>query len=163
MNNVLSGSPRVGGYSIPMTARNAVGSYDFSIVLNVVSVSTGATGSRVRRGRFLRSLEEDVLIRRERPQRQMGETEFTYPLPLGESLIKAIVRPLQERSDVGGIVINTFRYVCNITPIYEEVRLNDQLIRFVGTAKEQVLTVTYVDALEDILQLQLTDRNNIVE
>ena len=118
---------------------------------------------RVRRGRFLRTMEEDVQVRRVRPQRQLHESEYIYPLPQGETLIKAIIRPRREGSDVGELVVHDFSYVCNLTPVYPEIKLNDEVVRNVGTSREEVLRVSFLDVVEEILQLQLSATIRVIE
>ena len=114
-----------------------------------------------RRSHFLRSLEEDIIVRRKRSQRRSDETEFIYPI--GEAPIKAIIRPARHTTDTETIVALNFDYICNITPIRPEIRLNDQIVRFAGKPHEQVLIVTFVDPVEKILRLELRDRDRTIE
>ena len=116
---------------------------------------------RVRRGPFLRSLEEDVQIRRVRPQREDGESEFIYPI--GESVIKALIRPARTDADVANVVIQNVHYVCNLTPVRDAIQLNDQVVRYVGLPHEQVLTITFIDVSLGIQQLSLRDRKRVIE
>ena len=113
------------------------------------------------RGSFLKSLEEDILVRRENPQRRSSEPEFLYPI--GMDTIKAIIRPARTMSSTEGIVELDFDYICNITPVKPEIRLNDEVVRFVGTDREQILTVILTDSVDMILRLNLRDRNRVIE
>ena len=115
----------------------------------------------VRRGLFLQSLEEDIQIRRERPQRQRGQDEFTYPL--GEAQFKALIRPVKTDADVETVVTQDFHYLCNLTPVRPEIKLNDQVVRNLGESNEQVLTITFIDSVEGIQQLQLRDTQTRIE
>ena len=113
------------------------------------------------RGSFLKSIEENILVRRENPQRRSGEAQFIYPI--GMDTIKAIIRPARVTAETHGIVELDFDYICNITPVREEIKLNDEVVRFVGTDREQVLIVTLTDPVDTILRLNLRDRNRVIE
>ena len=162
--NVLRGTAAIGAHTLMLQARNAVGTYNFNVLLNVVSaVTEDVPRRRVRRGMFLRSLEEDIIIRRARPQRQEGESEYIYPLPEGQAFIKALIADARSRTDESNIVELDFQYICNLTPVRPEICLNDQVVRNSGEPKEQVLTVTFVCDTAGIQQLYLKDLNRVVE
>lgn len=108
-----------------------------------------------RRSKFLRSLEEDIQIRRGRPQ---GRPGYTYPI--GTTTIKAIIRPARHTTIPETIVSLDFHYICNITPVRTEIRLNDEVVR---QSSGQILIVTFIDVVDKILQLKLKDVNRTLE
>ena len=115
-------------------------------------------------GPFLRSLQENVQIRRIRPQRREDESEFIYPLtPEGDSTIKALVSPARIGIDVEQVVLRDVHFLANLSPIRSEIRLTDQLVRHLGTPQEQVLTIVFIQNVHGVQQLSLRDQDRKVE
>lgn len=110
------------------------------------------------RGRFLTAIQESIVVRRARPQRREGEGEFLYPL--GESPIQAIILPYRGNADLEDYVVQNFRFVCNLSPPEPAVRIADEVIRFAGTDREAILTVTEVTTLLEVQQLVLEENEN---
>ena len=109
-----------------------------------------------RRGSFLRSLEEDCEIRRERVQRRPTETEFEIVLALQKMIILNDSR--RDSAAVSEIIELDNRYIANITPPNPLICIADQIVRPSG----QILTVVKVTTILEIQQLQLEDRNMVV-
>ena len=112
---------------------------------------------RQRRSGFLRQEEEEVVIRRENPQRRAGEPEFLYPI--GESPIKALILPERFVNEVGAVLVQDTRYVCNITPPRQGIRTDDELVR--QTSGEE-LTITESVTVQGIQQLTLVKKSSVV-
>jgi len=115
---------------------------------------------RHRRGAFLRSLEEDIIVRRENVQTQDSDPEFTYPV--GSAAIKAVILPNRGDADVGSYVVQDFQFLCNLTPPRSAIRIADEIVRNSGSADESVLTVKQTTTVREIQQLSLVMKNNVV-
>ena len=107
-----------------------------------------------RRGKFLRSLEEDCEIRRERVQRRPNDTEFEVVEPAQKVII------LNASSTVGlrEIIDLDNSYTGNIRPPNPNIQIADELVRSSG----QILTVTKTTTILDVQRLELEDRDKVV-
>lgn len=112
------------------------------------------------RGRFLRDLEEQVVVRRENPQRRSGEDEFIYPIPPKDgSPVKAAILPYRGDADLGDVITTNYSYRCNFVPPHPEIRVDDEVVRYVGQgAREKVLTTKQVTTVEGVQSLILQDK-----
>ena len=108
---------------------------------------------RHRRGRFLTSLEESIVIRREKPQRRQGEAAFLFPV--GESPVSAIILPIRETAALSDIIAEDSQFACNLTPPYPDIRIGDEVVRHSGSSDESVLTVKQVEILLQVQRLHL--------
>ena len=107
-----------------------------------------------RRGSFLRSLEEECEVRRERAQRRPNETEFEIIEP-AQKIIILNARRL-DSSDVTEIIELDNRYVGNITPPNSNIKVDDEIVRSSG----QALTVTRITTILEIQRLDMVDRRD---
>lgn len=112
---------------------------------------------RRRRGSFARSLEESCEIRRARPQRQTGESEFIVVAAAQKIIIDNATR--QNYADVSETIDLDNRYVGNIRPPNADIMIADQVVR---TSLGDVLTVVKITTIRDVQRLYLEDRYNTV-
>ena len=136
---------------------------------------------RRRRGRFLKSLEENVDITGDRseygnlPDTGNGGIQNGRFQKTGQSIV--ILEDRTPRITPQGIVVQDLRYIGNISPPNPNIHINDQVTRFRRTdpnAKnsqrgsnnddQQVLTVVDLEIIEcgKVQQLQLRDQDRKV-
>ena len=107
-------------------------------------------------GPFLRSLQEEVIIQRPKPQ---GMDGFTYPC--GEDPILAIILDNRSSATLSYLVEQGYSYACNLTPPREEICSADQIVRRSGTAAEQTLVVKNVETVLKVQRLWADDLNRV--
>ena len=115
-------------------------------------------------GPFLRSLQEEVIIRRPKPQGLDG-----YDYPCGEDPILAIILDNRSSPTLSNLVEQGYSYACNLTPPRDEIRAADQIVRTKvvcsGTANEetveQTLVVKNVETVLKIQRLWADDLNRV--
>ena len=107
---------------------------------------------RTIRGRLMKSMEEDIVIRREEPLTE------TLTFPLGESPIKGVILPAPVAVTVGDTIEVENRYLCNIIPPQPSIRRTDQVIRNYGQPTQEVLTVTESTTVQGTQQLNLENK-----
>ena len=115
-------------------------------------------------GPFLRSLQEEVVIRRPKPQ---GMDGFTYPC--GEDPILAIILDNRSSATLSYLVEQGYSYACNLTPPRDEIRAADQIVRTktvcLGTADERtderILVVKNVETVLKVQRLWADDLDRV--
>ena len=112
-----------------------------------------------RRGRFLRSLEELIIVRRVRSQPRPTESEYLYPV--GSSPISAIVLPVSGDAELGILIVQDFQFLCNITPVRLGIQINDQVVRNSGETSEKIFIVKQVQLIDDLQQLSLAEQKGL--
>ena len=113
---------------------------------------------RTIRGRLLRSMEEEIIVRRGRPQRRSGESEFIYPV--GESPVKAAILPYRGDAELSDVVHVDYSYRCNFVPPRPEIRVDDEVVRFLDKPEnlQKKLTVKQETTVEGVQSLILQDK-----
>ena len=107
-------------------------------------------------GPFLRSLQEEVVVRRPMSQ---GMDGFEYPC--GQDPVKAIILDSRSNVNLTELVETGYSYACNLTPPQPEIRVDDQIVRRSGTAREQILVVKNEQTVLKIQRLWADDLNRV--
>ena len=111
----------------------------------------------------MRSMQETVTLRRARPQRRDGESEFIPVIAPPSTVDTAVILPDQFKNDLGEVTIIDDRYVCNLVPPVPEIRRNDEVVRFDNEPNEEVLTVVEITTVQGIQQLILLDKTASIQ
>lgn len=107
-------------------------------------------------GPFMRSLQEDVVVRRPRSQGLDG-----FDSPCGDEPIKAIIMDSRSSAKLTELVETSYAYACNLTPPQPNIMVDDQLVRRSGTAKEQVLIVKNIQTVLKVQRLWADDYHRL--
>ena len=113
---------------------------------------------RLIRGRLLKNMEEEVIVRRETPQRRANEDEFTYPT--GSMREKAVILPYRGDAELTELVHTDYSYRCNFVPPRREINIDDEIVRYPDERDrlQKVLTVKQVTTVEGVQSLILQDK-----